>query len=404
MNKYNQLFQEIFKQPLAHDGNVALLEKTISNYPYFTPAHFFLLHLTDNASPAFAEQAKKTTSLFNNTYWLNFQLLELEMEVSNQPPVLEESIETKEADTVELIGEKPESTFVNEEVATTPYSAENVIIKDADGDNVEYLTSSFLTPEVAIPESTLIEEVEPTAIITAQTIPEIHEPLDLPSDNSFTASGEPGSSVIEGTPMAETAMEAEPVTDTPDTFAEEVPAYSEAEMDAHEALQNETDLPEDIPVEEDTEMEQVSLKMAETLAGLTLDRTTTEETISFEPLHASDYFASVGIRLSEEIKPADKLGLQLRSFTEWLKTMKKFHAEQLGDNSTSETSQEKSDKTIQAMAEASNKENDVLTEAMADVFEQQGKTGKAIEVYEKLSLLNPSKKVYFAAKINQLKD
>jgi len=40
---------------------------------------------------------------------------------------------------------------------------------------------------------------------------------------------------------------------------------------------------------------------------------------------------------------------------------------------------------------------------MADVLVQQGRTNKAVEVLKKLSLLNPSKSTYFAAKIEQLK-
>ena len=60
------------------------------------------------------------------------------------------------------------------------------------------------------------------------------------------------------------------------------------------------------------------------------------------------------------------------------------------------------DKSVQAMAEKSNKEEDVITETMAEVFLQQGKLHKAKEIYEKLSLLNPSKIAYFAAKIEQI--
>ena len=48
-----------------------------------------------------------------------------------------------------------------------------------------------------------------------------------------------------------------------------------------------------------------------------------DNAITFEPMHMVDYFASQGIKLSEEVQPADKLGKQLKSFTEWLKTMKK---------------------------------------------------------------------------------
>jgi hypothetical protein len=40
---------------------------------------------------------------------------------------------------------------------------------------------------------------------------------------------------------------------------------------------------------------------------------------------------------------------------------------------------------------------------MAEVWSKQGNTQKAIEVLTKLSLLNPSKKAYFATKIENLK-
>jgi len=63
----------------------------------------------------------------------------------------------------------------------------------------------------------------------------------------------------------------------------------------------------------------------------------------------------------------------------------------------------KPDDNIQVLAENSNAEPEVLTEAMAEVFAKQGKMSKAGEVYQKLSLLNPDKSAYFAAKIENLK-
>jgi hypothetical protein len=45
----------------------------------------------------------------------------------------------------------------------------------------------------------------------------------------------------------------------------------------------------------------------------------------------------------------------------------------------------------------------VLTEAMAEVWIKQGNKQKAIETYNKLGLLNPSKKAYFAGLIENLK-
>jgi len=122
-----------------------------------------------------------------------------------------------------------------------------------------------------------------------------------------------------------------------------------------------------------------------------------EELIAFEPLHTVDYFASQGIKISEEDLENDHLGKQVKSFTAWLKSMKRLHPGQLPEQN------EVIEKIIQASAEASNQNANVLTEAMAEVLIKQNKRGKAIEMYEKLSLMNPSKSAYFAAKIESLK-
>ena len=113
----------------------------------------------------------------------------------------------------------------------------------------------------------------------------------------------------------------------------------------------------------------------------------------FEPLHTTDYFASQGIKLSEEALNSDKLGKQLKSFTEWLKTIKKVHGNKLPELNAS------GNRTIEELAEKSNLETEVITEAMAEVYIQQGKMAKANEIYKKLSLQNPSKSSYFADKI-----
>jgi hypothetical protein len=127
------------------------------------------------------------------------------------------------------------------------------------------------------------------------------------------------------------------------------------------------------------------------------ERSIPSEAMLFEPMHMVDYFASQGIKLTEETQSGDKLGKQLKSFTEWLKTMKKVHPGNTTDLDI------KPDDNIQAIAENSNTQEEVLTEAMAEVFAKQGKWAKSREVYQKLSLLNPHKSAYFAAKIENLK-
>jgi len=119
----------------------------------------------------------------------------------------------------------------------------------------------------------------------------------------------------------------------------------------------------------------------------------------FEPYHTVDYFASQGIKLSKaEAGAKDSFGRQLKSFTEWLKTMKKLPKASI-EKMLSEN--EESKVVADAIHSIENKE--VITEAMAEVFEKQGMVEKAAEVYQKLSLLNPGKSAYFAAKIEDLK-
>ena len=55
-----------------------------------------------------------------------------------------------------------------------------------------------------------------------------------------------------------------------------------------------------------------------------------------------------------------------------------------------------------AFAAHSNETREIVTETMAEVLAMQGMAGKAAEVYRKLSLLNPDKSAYFAARIEQL--
>ena len=118
----------------------------------------------------------------------------------------------------------------------------------------------------------------------------------------------------------------------------------------------------------------------------------------FEPYHTVDYFASQGIRFKEEEKPVDKFGQQLKSFTEWLKILKRLPVSEIAKNAEPAAEQK-----VEQLAEASLADREVVTETMAEVWQKQGNLEKAIEIYNKLSLLEPSKSAYFAAKIEELR-
>ncbi len=123
----------------------------------------------------------------------------------------------------------------------------------------------------------------------------------------------------------------------------------------------------------------------------------TDDMPSFEPYHTIDYFASQGIKLGMEL-PKDKLGKQLKSFTEWIRTMKKLPQTVIEEKLLTTGNGEK----IEAMAADSIESREILTETMADVLIKQGDKAGAIRIFRKLSLAHPDKSSYFATRIEQL--
>ncbi len=118
---------------------------------------------------------------------------------------------------------------------------------------------------------------------------------------------------------------------------------------------------------------------------------------TFEPFHTVDYFASQGIKLREEKLDNDQLGKQVKSFTQWLRSMKKIYVEEHKELGATE------EKEVVSIATESNQQTEVVTETMAEVLAKQGKKAQAIDLYRKLSLLHPEKSVYFASRIDELK-
>ena len=123
-----------------------------------------------------------------------------------------------------------------------------------------------------------------------------------------------------------------------------------------------------------------------------------DDALVFEPYYTVDYFASQGIKTVVEEKPKDRLGQQLKSFTEWLKTIRQMPPQQIASMNDAGSEE----KVVQLATHSLTEEN-VDTEAMAEVWIKQDQPEKAIRIYEKLSLLNPSKSSYFALLIEKLK-
>ena len=340
MEKYDLLFESVFKKDPASADTASFLEKITEAYPYFSVAQFYQLQSLKKDTPEYKTQLKKTAALFNNNYWLHFQLLE---------------------------AAKPHATIVDQQKFSLE---ENETVAD---ESEITAVENHAAVEIA-EEPALIESIESTPTLQEETIPETEQPPVTQEEE--TTKDEPA-----------------PVELISENENTEAPVFeSSATIEIEKEI---------IPPATEQEIEMPPIKLSIEMPAANI----VDDAILFEPLHTTDYFASVGIKLSEEVKSEDKLGKQLKSFTEWLKTMKKIHAEQLTKASTpAEIEADNTESNIQQLAEKSNIDNDVVTEAMAEVLLQQGRTKKAIELLEKLSLLNPAKSAFFAAKINQIKE
>lgn len=198
----------------------------------------------------------------------------------------------------------------------------------------------------------------------------------------------------EGEPSLQISREPEEPVELPN-LPEEITNTDEPEIDTELAPASEENLPPAVEqqmtenIERVLEQEEEQMKEADQALN---------NNLVFEPYHTVDYFASQGIKLSQEETTTDKFGKQLKSFTEWLKSMKRLPASEI-----SKTVDASTESNVQHLAEDSVHGTDVLTEAMAEVWIKQGNKEKAIETYNKLGLLNPSKKAYFAGLIENLK-
>ena len=227
------------------------------------------------------------------------------------------------------------------------------------------------------------------------------KPIDAGFSESFIATAEPDETSVE-TITVEPVVIAETETDVIDP-SQDTPIVKP------EAIENNTDKtgiavvePEQKPVtqaNDDAVTGKLSSILSDQLAAFKKPVSSNEKIlIDSEPFHTVDYFASQGIKL-DLANGNDQFTKRVRKFTDWLKDMKTTPQTKIQLQSDAE-----SEIKVQQTANQSNETREIITESMAEVLVMQGKLKAAIELYEKLSFINPEKNSYFAAKISQLNE
>lgn len=401
------------------------LQQLADENPYFPFAQFLLAKkLKAENNPGFLSQVQKTALYFSNPYWLDYQLTNesvqdllhenenfvdkesnntnIVAELSQEEPALEITLPLvvnapgPDNEGAQLSKERQEG-LANDEKADSSHETFDNRNEELAADNKENTNQPEEEMAAIIPEpdknvflflDQLDNAISPLEKEKEEVLQEVHTPLEQ----------ETVTEVLEE--MAGVSRETDEVTEAflnEAQTSEENPELSSRETKA--TLKQEENKKEENGQPDEHERMFQNIKAMLDATSEEADADTENAVIPIDPYYTIDYFASQGIKLDLEQNPQDQLGQSVKKFTQWLKHMKKLGPE----DATEVIVRSQTEADIQQIADSSNTVREVVTEAMASVLEKQGKKEKAIELYKKLSFLNPDKSAYFAGRIKNLK-
>lgn len=387
----------------AEDVSVESLQTIAAKYPSFGIASFLLAKKAqENNHPGYDEFTRHAVLHFSNPYWFHFKLNEESLMEGEENAGKAQVQQTTATLAEEIVTEKT----VTEELHSLQPVEEEIIATETDD----------IVPLVPV-EELPIEEDEIVPTPPKDEVPvEEDEIIPLVSREEITIEED---EIVPTPPRDEIPVEEDEIV--PSVLREEVPLEEDEVVptmldeaiieDEHPTVISEAHIPQ---AAEDNGgvYDDMAAESDEALAGAKISSVlqdqmdefnkpvTTDTPIPIEtsPYHTVDYFASQGIKLSQELQKQDNLGVKVKKFTDWLKQMKR-----IGPAPADLGIDEAAEHQVQDIAATSNQTKEVLTEAMAEVLAKQGMNEKAIQVYKKLSFLHPDKSAYFAAKIQHLK-
>ena len=322
---------------------VEALQQLADEHPYFSATQLLLCKKMQQENHSdLQRQIYKTALYFPDEQWLRYHLIKTKPEIAEDNLLLPEEFQPDIKITEPVPESIPEETDTIDDITNEPL-AKDILQPQTNEETV-------VTDEVSEHKKETTEEANFLTLPIEKSFEEISTLADI--------QGEP----------------------------EEIP------LDEEELAQQ----TEPLPIEESNQkIASLLSEQAEAFhKTVSADEVLPIET---EPFHTIDYFASQGIKLDAK-KEDTSFDKKVHKFTDWLRQMKRINPQpaDLGTGTEEESH-------IAHIAATSNQTREIVTESMAEVLIKQYKYDKAIEIYEKLSLLYPFKNAYFAAKIQQLK-
>lgn len=376
------IVQNLFDASTLDEVPVSRLQELAETHPYFGAGHLLLSQkLKHQQSEDFEAQVQRTALYFHDPLWLHWQLAQHEREVATA-----ESMATM----IPVIEPKPDKTETSDEEIDELFEPDS--IEPPPQPNPE----ADPAPPPPVEDEPTSEPVELPGPDKQEEAPVTDPPIKAEADTQIEAeASEPQFQSERTEPQFQAGATEITEYETPTAEIEIQPEVSNPEV-SNPGI--ETPIESQI-TEPGTSNAETEIQTAPPEPQTTDHKPQTPDSKpAFEPYHTIDYFASQGIKVSNEVQPTDRLGKQLKSFTEWLKTMKRL------PQTAPDQNPEPAEQDIRRIAATSLQEKEVVTETMAEVLVKQDKRDEAIAIYKKLSLLDPSKSAYFAAKIENLKE
>jgi hypothetical protein len=449
----DQIARAFFNVPSLNEVSAEQLHELVKDFPCFHIAHFLLSRKLRDADGVDYESASRLTGLyFHNPFWLQW-LLQDQIPQKSVPggtdglfpgiggpgslqslspagaaeghPYMKRVLPSQESSP--LPAPPPEPAEMDREEFREPEQTPREAAKEPP--EPTYLTAAAQptpTHENAATESPLPLEAATANLLVPPADPDVQRDEELRQvqvEELEPEQSEPAPVETAAPALFEPALSLDDRT-IPENSTDEISVGTEEEIRTEPAFSDSATHPEETSPGEEKPAENSALTEWESKSPPSLDTVQPDQTeaqfaesvvpiaaqafaperpilpalpegeaIAFDPYHTIDYFASQGIKLVLEEHPTDKFGQQLKSFTDWLKVLKRVPAKKMAE----ELVDEPADPAIAHFAAKSLEDRETITETMAQVLLQQGKFEKAAEIYQKLALRVPEKSAYFAA-------
>ena len=394
----NPILDQIFKEKSLEEVSVETIEYLVNQWPYFSAGQFLLskkYHQT--GSKKIDAQFRKAINFTNNPLVFHYYLNPVKVASYLVHQDVDPKIDLNQQPVIPIQQNLVESAWENNSFPNPSNS-----IKSSPPENV-------IPPLFSALKGIPVENHDFDKISIPSDQPQISDELSF----SPLTSQDPGilmNSYNNGTDLNSTQE-----------IADQIPLIEKPEIFVNLVDQNQNNNIPDNNLTKNNSEEPLILDSNKNLDPLSPGNSipfihpVQNEPIDFiRPLYSEDYFAFQGIKLPEKIDSTKKpTEAQLHSFTDWLRAMKKPKAGIDPDNPASRLhkfndfggSSEDNGLTaeVEKLAiESISLNEEILTEAMAEVRVMQGQRLKAKEIYNKLSLIYPEKSAYFAKKGNAL--